>query len=140
MANESRLLNKQVARLDGIVAADTSGPAIIHESGGWSAIGGMRIGDGSALMVKVASVLASVDFPAIQPVGSTGAQVANVVLAGVQVGDLCIASPVESLSSAVVWSAVCFSAGAVQLRALHTNSGNLDLAATDWRVTALRFG
>lgn len=140
MANEGRYLNKRMVPAEGIRAGGQADAAIVEESGVWSMVGGARLGATAGPIVHVASVLASIDVAAIQPVGSTGAQAVDVALTGVAVGDLCTASPVASVPLGIVWAAACYSAGAVNIRVTHTQSGNLDLAATDWRVMAIRFG
>ena len=138
MANEGRFLHKRFYYADGL-KANAETPAIVEESGSWSMIGGVAIGGQGTRLLQLTSVLASLDFAAIQPAGSSGAQVVNVALTGVAVGDQCFAAPVQSLPLGIVWAAACYSAGAVNIRAVHTQSGNIDLAATDWRVTAIRF-
>lgn len=135
----SRFLNKQLTRSDGIVSDQNAEVGIINEGGQWSILGGAKIGDGASGIAKVVTTTASLDFAAIQPAGSAGAVVVDMAVAGVAPGDTIIANPCTSLTSAVVWNAVCFSAGAVQVRALHTQSGNLDLASTLWRVTYINF-
>ena len=139
MANESRFLGKQVVRGEGIIAQE-NGAAMVLEDGAWTLIGGQRIGDGGTPIAIVASVLASCDFGAMDTVGSQSATAAvDVVLAGVIPGDQVFASPIQSLSTQVTWAATCFSAGAVQVRCVNHGSGALDLAATNWRVSAIRF-
>ena len=138
MANEGRFLNKRFALADGIEGSHPSA-RIVEESGSWSCIGGIDIGGQGTRLLQVTSVLASIDFAAVQPAGSTGAQSVDVALAGVVPGDQCFASPVQSLHLGIVWGAACYSAGAINVRVLHTHSGNTDLGATNWRVTAIRF-
>ena len=138
MANEGRFLNKRFALADGL-QANNEAAKIVEESGSWSCIGGVDIGGQGTRLLQITSVLASLDFAAIQPAGSSGAQVVDVVLAGVVVGDQCFAAPVQSLPLGIVWAAACYSNGAVNIRAVHTQSGNIDLGATNWRVTAIRF-
>lgn len=133
-------MGKQIKRSDGMRSAQNEDVAFIAERGGWSAIGGVDIGGEGNRMATVLSVSAALDFAAIQPAGSTGAAVLNVALTGVVPGDLCFAAPIASLPLSVVWAAACYSAGAVNIRAIHTQSGNIDMASgTGWRVGAIRF-
>lgn len=138
MANEARFLGKNLISAEGIRANDAS---VIEKgsSGQWNLIGGLQVADG-VVIAKISSVLASIDFGAMQPVGSTGGVAADVVLAGVAVGDQCFAAPVQSVPDDLVWAAACYSAGAVNVRVSHIASGNIDLAATNWRVSAIKFG
>jgi len=72
-------------------------------------------------------------------VGSTNFSI-NVAVAGVEVGDMILAAPVASLPLGVVWSAACYSAGAVNIRSLSTGSfATGALAGTAWRIVAFRF-
>lgn len=138
MADEGRFLNKRFALGDGLQGTHPSAK-IVEESGSWSFIGGVDIGGQGTRLLQITSVLASIDIAIIQPAGSTGAQAVDVALTGVVVGDQCFAAPVQSLPLGIIWAAACYSAGAVNIRAVHTQSGNIDLAATNWRVTAIRF-
>ena len=139
MSNEGRLLGKKLLRADGIIASDVTAPAFVNEGGVWQAEGGIQVGLSGAKMSVVASTLASVDFTAIQPAGSSGAQLVNVAMPGVAIGDQILAAPVGSFPSNIIWAAACFTANAVQLRAINTASGNVDPASTNFRITAIRF-
>ncbi len=139
MANEGRYLNKRFALGDGLQGSHPSA-AIVEEGGVWSLVGGVDIGGVGTKATRLTSVLASIDFAQIEPSGSTGAKTVNVTLTGVAPGDQCWASPVQSVPDNIVWAAACYSAGVVNVRAIHTGSGAIDLAATNWRVSAMRFG
>lgn len=137
MANEGRYLNRNLIAGEGFLANPSS--ALVRDGdNAWNHVGGIRVEDGIGVAALI-GVLASINFSAIQPAGSSGAQAVDVVLTGVQPGDLCWAAPVQSVPDGIVWGAACYSAGVVNVRVLHTLSGNLDLAATDWRIVALRF-
>lgn len=138
MPNEGRFLGKQMLPADGVEANE--GAAIVEEGGKWTIVGGARIGGSGTPLLQIASLLASIDVGQIEPAGSSGAQVVNVPFTGVTPGDQIIASPVASLPLHVVWGAACYSAGAVNIRVIQTASGNIDMGATDWRITAIRHG
>lgn len=138
MANESRFLNKQVLNIDGIMPDPSVG--VVREGAHMTSLGGHQIGTSGNAMVQIISTLVqSQDFAQIEPAGSTGAKAIDMALAGVTPGDLCFAAPTQSVPDGIVWSATCYSAGVVNVRALHTQSGNINLASTHFRVMAIRF-
>ncbi len=136
MSNEGRFLNKRFAQLDGIVT--DSGNSIVNESG-WSIIGGARIGDGGTLIANVISAAQVVSLNVGSAVGSLN-YTRDTVVSGVLPGDVIQATPVGSTPLSLIWSALCYTADVVQIRALHVGSfATGAMAGTSWRIVAHRF-
>lgn len=136
MANEGRYLNQRFIRGEGIVA--DNGNALIEEDG-WTLAGGARLGDGGTLLSRLVSATATVSLNVGSAVGSLN-YTRDTVVAGVEPGDMILANPVGSTPLSLIWTALCYTAGVVQIRALHVGSfATGALAGTSWRVVALRF-
>ena len=136
MANEGRYLHKRFERFNGFIA--DSDRAVIDEDG-ITVIGGVKIGDGGTLVAKLVSASATVSLNVGSATGSLN-YTRDTVVAGVEPSDIILANPIASTPLSLIWTALCYTAGVVQIRALHVGSfATGALAGTSWRIVALRF-
>lgn len=136
VSNEGRFLNKSFIKGDGIIADNDN--ALIEESG-WTIKGGARIGDGGVLLSTIIAPATTVTLLHGSTIGSLNHAI-SIPVTAVQPGDLIVAAPVASTPLGIIWSACCYTAGAVVISSISTGSwATAAIAGTSWRIGALRF-